>query len=53
MATGRLKKFKKATRYVHKRSEGLTHRKNKGSRLQGRVPVTYWAWEDGKERTDG
>ena len=29
-----LKKFKKNPKYPHKRSEGLTRRRNKGSALQ-------------------
>jgi hypothetical protein len=31
-----LKKFKKATKYQHHRSEGMTHRTNRGSQLQPR-----------------
>lgn len=31
-----LKRFRKRTRYAHKRSEGLTHRRNGGSSLQSR-----------------
>lgn len=29
-----LKKFKKVTKYPHHRSDGLTHRTNRGSQLQ-------------------
>lgn len=30
----KLKRFKMYTRYIHKRSEGLTHRRNAGSQWQ-------------------
>lgn len=35
--TGELKKFRKKTRYVHNRSEGLTHRNNGGTSYQKSV----------------
>lgn len=35
-AKAKLKKFRKVTKYPHHRSEGLTHRRNKGSQFQGR-----------------
>ncbi len=34
MAKQRMKKFKLNPRYEHKRSSGMTHRRNKGSVLQ-------------------
>ncbi len=35
-ADGSLKKFKKQTKYVHNRSEGLTWRNNSGTKYQPR-----------------
>lgn len=38
-AKTKLKKFRKVTRYQHHRSDGLTWRRNGGSRYQKMIPL--------------